>query len=1474
MDRRTVGLQRKRDPPEEEHQTDVLIVGANTGGLLLSLDLARKNVNHLVINSCDRNRKEVNAEDISEQYLLYPRTLEILQDLGILSEVLKRSLKLTGVSFYVGNKLINQTDKTFFQNCNGSTAYMLSINKTTLNNVLRRRLASISSHAVQDGTILWGLSQKGFSACTRGKGGRKHKGSAARMHAHLDHQQGGQNGKGRGTNGGGGTNGRRSRSDVKKMYTLPSLLKRRQGEASGHLGGEKKKKRNFTPRESQHSSTSSGSSGCSGCSDHNEKYTNWLDRYRVRSSSSDTGSSFSTPMHGDHSGNSTCEDGFFQGCSRSPLNRLPPEGHRRATPTAHVRLVKDTKGETKQHTGSYVEVPHDRNKPVCGMHSTAEPIEGKKSWRNGVFFGGERDKHGSVEKDAQDDSSGGKPTRDAPTRGSPTTDDRPKKPPHCSIRSKFIVGVDGRRSSIRKLANIKMEGKKNQPIEYISVDVCAKWNFSMSHYNLSLVQSEHGLATCFPILTDMRNIYEQNFYCNDEAFAHVIERTKEEYTFGRDPPQGGSSLRRGQSVGRTPRSFGGQPSEERGATSRAGQPGEARQPREPRQPHQPSESRQPHQPSESRQPHQPSESRQPHQPSESRQPCLLRNGLQGETAKEAPHQSGSGRGADPGGDEDPANLVTGATSEGDSRRESKENPRGAAQDEPVQAPIGKHPRDPQEGDQEGGQEESQEEGQEEGSTNWQRISHHPSAPPPCEGTPNLITPSGAHTGEPTENGTDRIESPSSGTSEFLSSGEPQNGYVERGDNQSGGDAPQGDTPRGGSDNSFFSEEVSIEEDSCGGGEDGAPEGHPCKHYHLRAKTDGGKWGESHVAGTDSGDPSKPSDENKVEGRDSSAWGSHSQESSDNTVGAKRHGESAIGGNPNDGDAFPKGEETKWANGHIGGGSLQSEERWGSPWEDGPERCATSGTPPKREHPPRSSRSSDPSMDPSSDNNANAFSDAVSNNSGCTAHRSSPLSIRRGGYNWHLTICRRAKKQPHEEAICLTKQTNKLNHMQVIHLIEKIFPNVKIFYMYNLKRGIHRGQMCQEFYKQGIILAGEANCLHNPMFSVSINLTVHDVYSIGWRLKYLLHYNSSPILVEAYQKERQYVSQKVLSWSSEIFFFFFLLNNFASSYFASFLNCCAKTISRLTSTGNLLDSFYKKTFLLQSDYYRLGLVHTSAKLTSRDFMCADRPRNCVLRCITLESNAYEQNDAVRLYDYLGGHTHTLLLCIRQMDCSRGCACRVGPPERCPLRINPFSSKGGEGSSPYGYSRDGYSHCGYYHRGYSHDADTFDKLSKIGRLTYSAMARGRRDSPLSILWVVCGGQKNEFARRHSIVSAGTDTNASITMNGNILSAILSTVCPQMMHRATLHSRDSPLNALLTKIRATNNLGRQTILYDFMGDFQKQLNIKLAAPCRFSDLCGSGSAMYIFVRPDMHITHMNYLNDENEVTAFVDYVYSFYG
>ncbi|GAB65327.1 hypothetical protein PCYB_053450 [Plasmodium cynomolgi strain B] len=339
MSRQTNGYLRKRDPPEEAYQTDVLIVGANTGGLLLSLDLARKNINHLVINSCDRNKKEVNGEDISEQYVLYPRTLEIFHDLNILSEVRNRSLKLTGVSFYVGNKLINQTDKTFFQSCNGSTSYMLSINKTTLNNILRRKLASINSDAVQDGTILWGLSQRCPSTCTRGK---------------------------------------------------------------------------------------------------------------------------------------RCQ------------------------------------------------VPHDRKKSDKGMHSTVEPIVGKKTWGKGFFFWGERGKNGAVEKNAHDDSLGGKPTTDASTGGSPTSDtqpsehqpsehqpsehqpsehqpseDRPKKPLHCSIRSKFIVGVDGRKSSIRKLANIKMEEKASQPIEYISVDVCAKWNIDMSHYNLTLVQYAKYLQAKF-----------------------------------------------------------------------------------------------------------------------------------------------------------------------------------------------------------------------------------------------------------------------------------------------------------------------------------------------------------------------------------------------------------------------------------------------------------------------------------------------------------------------------------------------------------------------------------------------------------------------------------------------------------------------------------------------------------------------------------------------------------------------------------------------------------------------------------------------------------------------------------------------------------------------------------------------------------------------------------------------------------------
>ncbi|ANQ06818.1 Uncharacterized protein PCOAH_00012390 [Plasmodium coatneyi] len=1399
MNRRTNGHLRKGDPPEEERQTDVLIVGANTGGLLLSLDLARKNVNHLVINSYDRNNKEINGEDISEQYLLYPRTLEIFHDLGILSEVRNRSLKLTGVSFYVGNKLINKTDKTFFQNCNGSTSYMLSINKTTLNNILRRKLASINSDAVQDGTILWRLSQDSPSTCRRGRKYRKDNGTAD-THAHLHNQQGKQNLHGR--------SGNKSCtwSDVKKMYTLPSLLKRRQGKASAHLDGKKKKK--FIPWESQHSSSSSISS------EYNENYTNYLqansenslDRYRLQSSSSDTGSTFSTSIHGDHSGNSTCENGFFQGCSRSPLNRLPTEGQRGATPMMHVRVVKDTKRETKHHTGNYIEVPHCCNKDDSEMHGTVDHIVGKKPWRKGFLFDREREKNGAVEKNAHDDSSGENPPKDAPTGGSLThnthpSEEQPKKPLHCSIRSKYIVGVDGRKSSIRKLAKIKMEEKTSHPVEYISVDVCAKWNIDMSHYNLTLVQSEHGLATCFPILPDMRNIYEQSFFCNDEAFTHVIERTKEEYTFKGDLPQGGSSLKRVHPVGRVPHSFGGKPTEERGSTS---------------------------------------------QPC---QPCLLRNGLTGRTAKEAPHPGSSRRENDSEENENSANWGDDTTAEGD------------AQDEPVQDLIGKLPRDPHKGEQKIG------------ITDPQRLGHEPAATPPYEDTPDLITPSGENANKPTDKGIDSTGSPSSGTSaECLSLGGPQNGHTERGNNQSSGV----------SHNSVLSEEVSIEEDHSGWDQNGAPKGDPINRHHVRAKTVEEKWKEIHMADVDSGHPSKPNDENKIEQRDASSRERQPNDtgytnermtpsqSSDITAGAKQHEDSAVGGNTNDGDRSPKGKENKCANGQVRGGILQGEKLWGSPCEDVPEMCSTNGTPPKRKQHITSDHSIDHSNDHSCDNNVNVFSDAVSNNSGCTTSPKSTLGIRRGGYNWHLTICRKAKKRSHEEIIRPVKQTDKLNHMEVIHLIEKIFPKVKIFYVYNLKRGIHRDQMCEQFYRQGIILAGESNCLYNPMFSISINLTVHDVYSIGWKLKYLIDYNSSPILLEAYQKERQYISQKVLSWSSEMVNFFFLLNNMASYYFAFLLNCCVRTISRFTSSCNVLNRVYKKTFMLQSDYYRLGLVHTSAQLTGRHFMCADRPRNCVLRCVTLCSNSYQENNTVRLYDYLGGHAHTLILCICQMNPSRICACKMGLPQRCPDIMNRFSSKGGPGSTHDGYSHQGHSHHGCCY----HDVDAFDKLTKIGRLTYGAMARGRRGSPLNILWVVCGEQKNDFTRRHSIVSAITDTNDSITRNGNVLSAILSIVCPQMMHRANIQGRDSPLSALLTKIRATKNLGKQTILYDFMSDFQRQLNIKLGAPCVPTDLCRSRSAMYIFVRPDMHITHMNYVNNENEVTAFLDYVYSFYG
>jgi 2-polyprenyl-6-methoxyphenol hydroxylase-like FAD-dependent oxidoreductase len=77
-------------------RTDVLIVGAGPAGLTLACDLARRGVRHRIIDAADSGFSGSRAKGVQ------PRTLEVFDDLGLVDDILERSLRYPLLGVHVG----------------------------------------------------------------------------------------------------------------------------------------------------------------------------------------------------------------------------------------------------------------------------------------------------------------------------------------------------------------------------------------------------------------------------------------------------------------------------------------------------------------------------------------------------------------------------------------------------------------------------------------------------------------------------------------------------------------------------------------------------------------------------------------------------------------------------------------------------------------------------------------------------------------------------------------------------------------------------------------------------------------------------------------------------------------------------------------------------------------------------------------------------------------------------------------------------------------------------------------------------------------------------------------------------------------------------------------------------------------------------------------------------------------------------
>ncbi|WP_167131572.1 FAD-dependent monooxygenase [Paramicrobacterium chengjingii] len=82
----------------EVHDVDVLLIGAGPTGLTLAVELARRRVDHVLID------REVGSAIGSRGKGLQPRSLEVLDDLGVLDTIIANSTSSMGLRLYQGTQ--------------------------------------------------------------------------------------------------------------------------------------------------------------------------------------------------------------------------------------------------------------------------------------------------------------------------------------------------------------------------------------------------------------------------------------------------------------------------------------------------------------------------------------------------------------------------------------------------------------------------------------------------------------------------------------------------------------------------------------------------------------------------------------------------------------------------------------------------------------------------------------------------------------------------------------------------------------------------------------------------------------------------------------------------------------------------------------------------------------------------------------------------------------------------------------------------------------------------------------------------------------------------------------------------------------------------------------------------------------------------------------------------------------------------
>ncbi|CRG98997.1 conserved Plasmodium protein, unknown function [Plasmodium relictum] len=1349
-------------------ETDVLIVGTSTGGLFLSLDLMRKNIKNIIINSYESNSED---DKINDQYLLYPRTLEILQDLNLLTEVSSKSLKLNGISFYIENKLINKTSKTFFQNFNGTLPYMLSISKYTLNNILRKNLKYFGE-SVEDSTVLLDIIDQ-FEGNKRKKNYKNkylHKNRNSIVHQNSILSQDILNSSLMSNSSNNAYENENIRT-IKKLYTLPSLLKNRGDLVNSNV--EEKINHNLNENNKGKNPINNNKNENINYS-YSEINTKSINTSSVASNNSDTISSLSSE---------TTSSSFSSGCSNDKSSKCADDSnntHNISNITySNDKIVKKSIQLRLLNNLLDINKYIDRNER---MNIYCDNIEKSTNLYK---------KYQNVKKNEDKDYD----FTTVQVKEKISSHDNKGFDQFSSIKSKFIIGADGKKSLVRKFADIEMNEKDDQCLEYISVDVCAKWGSEMNHYNLSLIASQHGFITCFPIFFEIQNINENDFYCTDKNFITFIKKIKMECDLKKkDICLNDINKNKLKNVLSNYYSI---PNSDGYASNvsliNKGNDGKKEKNTCNSNIHKMNNNiiKNSHQKVKNGNIFMNTENFTKKYSTVSNNNNNNPIDLQTPIKNEEQKSSNFKKILDYFNNKDNKNTNFTNKYVEEKNREHLENSRHNAFNKSSSqnsSSISSYKKIILNLNSSSSENTSK------------TVSFYKTNPLLEEEKNNNTLEGSLQVSEDNNINQDNVKIKNSKNVLEINKDEEFNSTMKKTSCLSVSDKFNVEYFfNKNSENNLSSNSINHEQIYCNKGNN--------KNINNGYYNNVGSFNNNNEYNDDNDKNSNNDINDNID--------TNYNVDTNNNIDINNNNDTNNNSNDISNDNINNISIENNNNNNIYINNVNSHNNDNMILEKNNDNTII-----KNNHNINTSnnnKNSDISNNDSYGNNyiskctESSFIDALSNNSKFEIKNDKFFYTGKNNYNWHLTICRNLKKN--KNSIHDINKSNENKYLEVIELIKKIIPHTELFYLYNLKIGVHKDKICKNYYHNSIILTGESNCFYNPLFNLSVNLTIHDTYNIGWRLKSLIDHNSSSLLLESYEKERKLVSENVLSWNREKLNLF--LNNY--SIYLSVLNCCASTFANISTFYNFFEKFYLKTFMLQENYYPHNTLNNTALSCKKSFSCRDRAKNCILKYI-YSNNNYEEK-TISLYDYLRDHLHTLILCINISDVSNN------------NYVKSFSLKNKNNMN--------------------YDQTSLYKLIKIGRLTYNTMMKNFNGSPLKILWIICDKNKNEINQTNNTLFS-TRLSSSKSFNINFY--------------------EVP-SELLNEIK-NSKIQNQIILYDFINDFQKQFNIKLNLPNNIIESHNFKSAMYIFLRPDLHITHMNYVNDENQMTDFLDYIYKFYG